>query len=313
LEHSHDYIDFKHGHGNNKEHEHKHGYKNTERKKLLLTIIITAVVMVVEIVGGIISKSLALISDAGHMFTHSFALLVSFLAIIYAMKKPTLEKSFGFYRVEIIAALLNGIGLLVISGFIFWEAYKRILNPQHINVIEMIIIAIIGLMANIASAFILAGSSKESLNVKSAFFHMIGDTASSVAIVIGAVIIYFTGFYLIDPVFSILICIAILYWAFILIRDSIHILMETTPRGMDVEKLKEELIKEVDKVEDVHDIHIWQITDSIYNMTAHVVTDNVNIQETSSILEKINDFLAEKYQIGHLVIQFETRDYPPHK
>jgi len=307
MEHSHDYIDFKHKHGGNKEHEHKHGYKKTERKKLLITIIITTVVMFVEIAGGIISKSLALISDAGHMFTHSFALLVSFLAIIYAMKKPTLEKSFGFYRVEIIAALLNGIGLLIISGFIFWEAYKRILNPQPINVPEMIIIAVIGLAANIASAFILAGSSKESLNVKSAFFHMIGDTASSVAIVIGGFIIYFTGFYLIDPIFSILICIAILFWAFILIRDSIQILMEATPKGMDVEKLKKELIKEINEVEDVHDIHIWQITDCIYNMTAHVVTDNINIVETSPVLEKINKFLAYKYHIGHSVIQFETR------
>ncbi|MCE5329081.1 cation diffusion facilitator family transporter [bacterium] len=313
MEHSHDYIDLKHGHGKNEERDHKHGYKNTERRKLLITIIITTTVMIVEIAGGIMSKSLALISDAGHMFTHSFALLVSFFAIIYAMKKPTLEKSYGFYRVEILAALFNGIGLLIISGFIFWEAYKRILNPQPINALEMIIIAIIGLAANVASAFILAGSSKESLNVKSAFFHMIGDTASSVAIVIGGVIIYFTDFYLIDPIFSILICIAILYWAFILIRDSVQILMETTPRDMDVEKLKAELIKEIDGVEGVHDIHIWQITDSIYNMTAHVVTDNVNIRETSSILEKINNFLAEKYQIRHSVIQFETDDYSLHK
>jgi len=312
LEHSHEPLDLGHEHGKGHGHDHRHDYKRTERKKLITTIIITTVVMIIEIAGGIISKSLALISDAGHMFTHSFALLVSFFAIIYANRKPTSEKSFGFYRVEILAALFNGIGLLVISGFIFWEAYKRILNPKPINVMEMIIIAIIGLAANIASAFILAGSSKESINVKSAFMHMIGDTASSVAIVIGGVIIYFTNFYLIDPIFSILICIAILYWAFTLIRDSIQILMETTPSGFDVKKLENELIKEVSEVQGLHDIHIWQITDSIFNMTAHAVVDNININETSAVLEKINSFLIKKYRIGHLVIQFETQDFHSH-
>lgn len=308
--HDHKY-DTEHHHDKEHNHnkDHKHSYKGVERKKLAATIILTAVVMVIEIIGGIISQSLALLSDAGHMFTHVFALLVSFFAIMYATKKPTTEKSFGFYRIEILAALLNGIALIAISGFIFWEAYKRILNPKPINVMEMIIISLIGLAANIVSAFILASAGRKSINIKSAFVHMIGDTASSVAIIIGAIIIYFTGFYMIDPIFSIIICIVILYWAFTLIRDSLQILMETTPRGFDVQKMKNELMEEVHEVREVHDIHIWQITDNIYNMTAHVVTDNIKLNETSSILEKINDFLTEKYRIDHLVIQFETKNY----
>ena len=154
-------------------HPHSHSYRNLEKRMLLITIIITVVVMIVEIVGGILSKSLALISDAGHMFTHSFALLVSFFAILLASRKPTPEKSFGFYRVEILAALFNGIALLVVAGFIVWEAIKRIIDPSEIKVMEMIIISIIGLAANIASAAVLSGASKKSINVRSAFIHII--------------------------------------------------------------------------------------------------------------------------------------------
>lgn len=290
-----------------------YSYKQVERKRLLITIIITTVVMFIEIAGGIFSKSLALLSDAGHMLTHSFALFVSFIAILYAARKPPVDKSFGFYRVEILAALFNGITLIIISGFILWRAILRIINPHEIDIVEMLIVSLIGLTANLVSAFILHGSSKNSLNIKSAFLHMIGDTASSVAIIIGGIVIYYTNFYLLDPILSVLICIAILYWAFILIRDSMQILMETTPKGVDVKKLETELIKEIDAVKSVHDIHIWQITDNMYYMTAHVVIDDMNIHETSSVLNDINNFLAEKYHIGHLVIQFETHDCPPHK
>jgi len=290
-----------------------HSYKQVERKRLLITIIVTTLVMFIEIAGGIFSKSLALLSDAGHMLTHSFALFVSFIAILYAARKPSVDKSFGFYRVEILAALFNGITLIIISGFILWRAILRIINPGDINVTEMIIVSLIGLAANLVSAFILHGSTKNSLNIKSAFLHMISDTASSIAIIIGGIAIYYTNFYLLDPILSILICIAILYWAFFLIRDSIRILMETTPRGVDVKKLEAELIKEIDAVKGVHDVHIWQITDNMYYMTAHVVIDDMNVHETGSVLNDINNFLAKKYHIGHSVIQFETHDCPPHK
>ncbi len=248
------------------------------------------------------------------MFTHSFALLVSFFAIMFASRKPTQEKSFGFYRAEILAALLNGIALLVVTGFIVWEAVKRIISPSKINVMEMIIISIIGLAANIASAVILSGASKKSINVRSAFVHMIGDTASSVAIVIGAIIIYFTDFYLIDPIFSILICIAILYWAFLLIRDSTRILMETTPKGIDTKKMTDELTSQIPELKSLHDIHIWVITDDMNYITAHaVVGDDISISQCNPILEKINEILIHDYNIGHSTIQFETMECKPHR
>jgi len=295
-----------HTHDRPGKHSHQQGFRSYERKRLLVAIILTGAMMVAEVIGGIISGSLALLSDAGHMLTHSFALLVSFLAIMYACRPATREKSFGFYRAEIIAALFNGITLLVITGFILWEAYKRILNPIPISEIEMIIVAVIGLIVNIATALILWKASRESLNVRSAFIHMLGDTVSSIGVVIGAVIIYFTGLYIIDPIISILIAIVILVWSITLIRDSIRILMESTPKNIDVNQLKESLVKEISPVKDLHDLHIWEITSGMYCMSAHAIIDDMNVSKTEKLLGDINQFLMDKYNIQHPIIQFES-------
>ena len=305
MEHKHIPITNQH-YNNNSSGVHVHKYRTNERRKLLITIILTGTVMVVEVLGGFFSNSLALISDAGHMLTHAFALMVSYFAILYACRPPTKEKSFGFYRAEILAALFNGITLIVITGFIFWEAYRRILSPKPIDEIQMIIIALIGLGVNIVSAIVLRGASRESLNVRSAFIHMLGDTASSVAVVIGAVIIYFTNFYIIDPIFSIIIAIVILIWAFSLIRDSVKILMESTPRSIDVNKLKIDLIENIKEIKDMHDIHVWEITSNMYCMTAHIIIKDMQVRNTEAVLGRINNFLEEKYNIQHPIIQFET-------
>ncbi len=285
---------------------HSHQFRSYERKRLLIAIILTGVMMVGEVIGGLVSGSLALLSDAGHMLTHSFALLVSFLAILYACRPATKEKSFGFYRAEILAALFNGVTLIIITGFILWEAYKRILEPRPIDEIEMIVVAVIGLIVNIATAAILWKASRESLNIRSAFVHMIGDTASSVGVVIGAVIIYFTGFYIIDPIFSILIAILILVWAFSLIRDSVRILMESTPKNINVNALKENLINNFSPVKDMHDLHVWEITTGMYCMSAHIIIEDMNVSSTEALLAEINAFLQDKYNIQHPIVQFET-------
>jgi cobalt-zinc-cadmium efflux system protein len=227
---------------------------------------------------------------------------------MYACRPATREKSFGFYRAEIIAALFNGITLLVITGFILWEAYRRILNPTPISEIEMIIVAVIGLIVNVATALILWKASRESLNVRSAFIHMIGDTASSIGVVIGAVIIYFTGFYIIDPIISILIAALILVWSITLIRDSIRILMESAPKNIDTGELKENLIKGIAPVKDLHDLHVWEITSGMYCMTAHIIIDDMSISQTEKVLNDINLFLLDRYNIQHPIIQFESGD-----
>jgi cobalt-zinc-cadmium efflux system protein len=289
-------------------HSHANQFRSFERKRLLVAIILTAAMMAGEIVGGLLSKSLALLSDAGHMLTHSFSLLVSFLAIRYACRPATKEKSFGFYRAEILAALFNGVTLIIITGFILWEAYKRLLNPVPIASMEMIIISSLGLVVNLATAVILWKAGRESLNIRSAFLHMIGDTASSIGVVIGAVIIYFTGFYIIDPIFSIIIALLILVWASGLIRDSVRILMESTPRHINVNNLKESLINTFPAVKGMHDLHVWEITTGMYCMSAHIAVSDMTVSSTEPLLVQINDFLQDHYNIQHPIIQFETTD-----
>ncbi|MBM3706018.1 MAG: cation transporter, partial [Actinobacteria bacterium] len=213
---------------------------------------------------------------------------------------------FGFYRAEIIAALFNGITLLIISGFIIWEAYKRILNPVPIAEKEMFIVAAVGLAVNISTALILWKASSKSLNVRSAFIHMLGDTGSSIGVVIGSVVIYFTGYYIIDPIFSVIIAVLILVWSFSLIKDSIRILMESTPREINLNALKVSLLELDPKINDMHDLHVWEITTGMYCMTAHIVIEDMNVSESEKILEKISDFLQEKYNIQHPIIQLET-------
>jgi len=298
-------FDAKQPHDESKPHFH-YQFRAYERKRLLIAIILTAAMMAGEVAGGLISGSLALLSDAGHMLSHSFALLVSFFAILYACRPATAEKSFGFYRAEILAALFNGVALLAITGFILWEACKRIISPKPVNEVEMFIIALAGLAVNIATALILWKASRESLNVRSAFIHMLGDTGSSIGVVIGAVIIYFTGFYIIDSIFSIIIAVLIFIWAVLLIRDSVRILMESTPKNININELKQNIISVNDKVRDVHDIHVWEITTGMYCMTAHILIEDMSISSSRTVLNDLNKYLAENYNILHPIIQFES-------
>ena len=295
-----------HEHDSENAKPHSHNFRSFEKKRLLIAIILTLAMLVAEIIGGVISGSLALLSDAGHMLTHSFALLISFLAIIYACRPATREKTFGFYRAEILAALFNGITLIIITGFILWEAYKRIVNPRAVDEGQMFIIALAGLAVNIATALILWKASKKSLNIRSAFIHMVGDAASSVAVVAGAVIIYFTGFYIIDPILSIIIAILILVWSISLIRESVRILMESAPKGIDIIKLSRGIIKSDARIKNMHDLHVWEITTDMYCMSAHIIIEDMSISSTEELLLKMQQYLERQYNIIHPIIQFET-------
>ena len=185
----------------------------------------------VEVIGGFLTNSLALISDAGHMLTHLFALLVSLFALFFAAKPPTEKKTYGFYRLEILAALFNGIMLFMITVWIFYEAYQRFMHPESISSGKMFMVACIGLVANITCAYILKGNGHgHSLNVRSAFLHMLGDTLSSVGVIIGAGIIYYTNWFIIDPIISVLICVLILIWSYKLVMESVDVLLEATPK-----------------------------------------------------------------------------------
>jgi len=263
--------------------------------------------MIIEGVGGLITNSLALLSDAGHMLTHFLALGVSLLATRFANRPPTDQKTFGFYRLEILAALFNGITLFLISGWIFYYAYLRFLSPEPIDSLPMFLVALFGLGINIITVFILNGSTHGSLNIRSAFFHVIGDTLSSVAVVIGAIFIYYTNWLILDPILSVLICLVILIWAVRLINESVNIFLEATPKDLNIQALNNSLHR-VEGVMDVHDLHVWTLTSGMYALSAHVAIRDVPVSQTTKLLKKINFLLCQEFNIGHTAIQFELKE-----
>ncbi|NLE04873.1 MAG: cation transporter, partial [Crenarchaeota archaeon] len=261
--------------------------------------------MVIEVFGSIFTGSLALGSDAGHMFTHFFALAISYVAIVIASKKPCHHRTYGYYRAEILAALFNSIFLFAVTSFIFYEGIIRLINPQPVFGFEMFIVALAGLAANGISIFLLKDSVKTDLNVKGAFLHMFADTISSIAIMIGAIIVSFTGWYIIDPLLGIGISILIFVWAFGLLKDSLNILLETAPQGLNVDLITENLKQNIPEIIKITDMHIWEITSDMYSFTAHIQINEKDYKNSKQILTKINQLLDENYKIEHTTIQIE--------
>ena len=293
----------RHNHDQN-HHDHNHDYRSVEKQRLILAIAVTAVMFVAEVAGGLISNSLALLSDAGHMFTHIVALGISLLAIKFASREATDRMTFGFYRAEIMAALVNGITLFLLTLWIVYEAWERFRIPPEVNSVQMFWIALLGLVVNIVTALILKDASRDDINVRSAFLHLLGDTLSSVGVIIGAVTIYFKGWVLIDPLLSILLCIPIVIWSFKLIRESVDVLLESAPRDIDMEAMKAAVLS-LEGVKDIHDIHLWTLTSGRHAMSAHVEVLNLYVSETASILEEISRLLKERFAIEHTTIQLE--------
>ena len=284
-----------------------HEYKNVTKNRLVLSMIITASVMVIEVVGSILTGSLALGSDAGHMFTHLFALAISFTAIIISCKEPCHHRTFGYYRAEILAALFNSIFLFGVTAYIFFQGIERLLKPQPVLGFEMLLVALAGLAANGISIIILRNSIRNDLNVKGAFLHMFADTASSILIIIGAIVVSFTGWYIIDPLLGIGISILIFVWAFGLMRDSINVLMETAPKGINVDVVTVEIKKNIPEVTAISDMHIWEITSGMYALTAHMEANITSSGNVSEIIHRLNKLLNDKFGIEHTTIQIEPK------
>ncbi|MHA1931461.1 MAG: cation diffusion facilitator family transporter [Promethearchaeota archaeon] len=284
--------------------DHLFQFRSVERRRLILSLIITTVVMIVEIVGGIITNSIALLSDAGHMFTHAFAISISLLAILISKKPACHHKTFGLYRAEVLAAFINGLFLIPIVGIIIYEAILRFLNPQEIFGFYMLIVAIVGLAVNITSILILQGSQKNSINVKSVFYHMIADAASSIGIVIVALIIMSTGIVILDPLVSLGISAVILYWSWGILRDSTRILLEMSPKGMDIDGINENLKENFPEIIEVDDAHLWTIIPGMLLYSAHIRLKEEKIETNhQDLILSVNDFLSNKYKILESTIQ----------
>ncbi|MCW4006742.1 MAG: cation diffusion facilitator family transporter [Candidatus Bathyarchaeota archaeon] len=282
-----------------------HEYEGVAKHRLLLAMAVTGVVMVVEVFGSILTGSLALGSDAGHMFTHLFALIISYTAAVLACKKPCHHRTFGFYRVEILAALFNSLFLFAVTAFILIDGIARLLNPQPVVGFEMFLVALLGLAANGLSILILKDSAHSNLNIKGAFMHMFADTISSVVIIVGAVIVYFTNWYIIDPLLGIGISMLILVWAVGLFKDSVNVLLETAPKGMNIDDISAQLHKQIPQIAAITDMHIWEITSHMYSFTAHIQLDTTDYKQSQQILQQINQILAQKYGVKHTTIQLK--------
>ena len=273
-------------------------------KGLRIALILTIVIMVVETAGGIISHSLALTSDAGHMLVDALALVLSLVALNLAKKPATSIRTYGFHRAEIMAALANGVTLVLVAAYIFYEAYQRFRNPPTVRTPIMLAIAVVGLIANLITMQLLHHERHSNLNVRAAFFHVFGDMISSVGVIAGGIIIAITGWKIVDPIIAIMIGIVILWGAVGLVRESVDILMETVPKQIQLDKVIE-TIKNVNGVVELHDIHIWTITSGIYALSTHILIQDQMLSHTSEIIATINHELEQKFNITHTTFQLE--------
>lgn len=268
----------------------------------MLVLGLTSGLMIAEVVAGLMANSLALLADAGHMLSDVAAQVLALLAMWFSQKPANERKSFGYYRTEILASLLNGVLLVCISGFVIYEGVNRIMNPGAVEAPLMLAVAFAGLAVNIFSMRVLHGVSQESLNIKAAYLELFGDTLASAGVVTAAVIIFFTQWYLIDPIISILIGIAILPRTWLLIAEATNILMEGTPAHINVDKLQGALLA-VPGVTGVHDIHVWTITSGFHAMSAHVRVEAP--QQSESVLAALTRVAREEFGIQHTTIQIE--------
>jgi cobalt-zinc-cadmium efflux system protein len=276
---------------------------------LKITLFLVLVIMVAEILGGIFSNSLALLSDAGHMLTDALALGLSLLAMNLARRPATPTKTFGYLRAEIMAALANGIILILISVVIFYEAYQRFQTQAVVKSPLMLIVAGIGLAANVIGLLLLRRDSKRSINIKAAFWHIIGDTISSVGVIAAGIIIQFTGWTLADPILAIVIGVVILWGAVRIVKESADILLESVPPHVAMDKVTA-AIKRVSGVEDIHEIHIWTITSGVYALSAHLKITDRMVSQSSDIMTLINKILATEFNITHTTLQLECENCP---
>jgi len=288
----------------NNQHTEASHLTSVSSRPLKIALAIVLVVMVAEVIGGILSGSLALLGDAGHMLVDALALGLSLFAMTIAQRPATPTKTYGYHRAEIMAALANGTILVLLSIYIFYEAYQRFLEPPLVQAPLMLLVATIGLVANLAGMLLLRRASRISLNIKAAFWHIIGDTISSVGVIIAGVIILVTGWYLADPIIAVFIGGIILWGAVRIVRESADILLESVPRHIQVNKVIE-TIKSIPGVQDVHDIHIWTITSGIHALSAHLLIEDRTVSRTGEIVEKINQDLTRYFNITHTTLQLE--------
>ena len=290
------------------EHVHeRHSSITANQRRLLIALAITGLMTVVELVGGVLSNSLALLGDAGHMFTDTLALGLSLFALTLARRPASQNRTYGFHRAEVLAALTNGAILILISVYIFYEAYQRFVEPPEVRGGLMLTVAAIGLVANLVGILILRSASRDNLNVRGAFLHMWGDTVSSIGVIAAGIIILVTGWTTADPIISIVIGLLILRGAVALVLESSDILLEAVPKHLDVVRISN-AVSRIKGVRDIHDVHLWTITSGMYALSCHVLIEDQMVSNSTQIVGEINQSLSREFGIGHSTLQLECEE-----
>ena len=289
-----------HSHG----HSHTHVSEETREKNLFITIALNFLITIVQIAGGIISGSLALLSDALHNLSDGVALVIAYIAMRLSKRPKSFKYTFGMKRAEVLAAIFNASTLIIISFFLIKEAIERFSNPEPIKGTLMLIVASVGLAANFAGIMLLKAGSKDNINIRSAYFHLLSDTISSVAVIIGAVFIIFFQIYWIDPVLTILISLYILNETFKIVKEAVDMVMMSSPADIDISEIKK-LLEALPLVQNIHHVHIWRLNEKETHFEAHIEVDDMTVAESTEMQKEIEHLLHDKFEINHTTLQFE--------
>lgn len=283
----------------------KHQEHQLNTKNLRISVWLNITIAIAEVVGGLLANSLALLSDALHNLGDGLALLFAYVANRIGKKDATLQKTFGYKRMEILSAFINSMVLVAISIYLFVEAFKRFFNPQEVDGTVMLIVAVIGLLANVISVLILHKDSAHNLNIKAAYLHLIGDTLSSVAVIGGGLLIYFYDLHWIDPLVTIVIGVYILKHAISIVKETMDILMQGTPKSLSLTKVKK-AIEAMPGIKNIHHVHTWALNEQQFHFEAHVdLKEDIKVSESTKMQEEIENMLNEKFGIYHVTLQFE--------
>ena len=283
---------------------HSHGRHTPTRTVLKWSLAATLAFIVIEALAGLQARSLALLSDAGHNFTDALALLLAWFGHYLESRPADDVRTYGYRRAGVLAAFVNALALVALAGFIFYESYRRLRSPEPVDEVTMLVVAGLGLVLNLAIMCWMRFDQRRDLNIRSAYLHMFGDALGSIGILIGAVLIRYTGWYLVDPLLSVLIGGLILWTASDVIKESLNILLEGMPKGLEMQSLAAAM-RDVEGVCDVHDLHVWSLGSNAHALSCHVLIEDMPHSQSQVILDRLNRMLLERFGIGHTTIQFE--------
>jgi cobalt-zinc-cadmium efflux system protein len=289
----------------------EHTNTDSNIKRLQIALILTGAFMVVEVIGGILSGSLALLADAGHMLTDTMALALAAFAFRVSSRPADSRRSYGYQRFQILAAFVNGLSLLLIVGWILFEAVRRLMDPPEVMGPMMLAVASAGLLVNIFAFIVLHGADRENLNIRGAVLHVAGDLLGSIAAIAAAIVIIYTAWMPIDPILSVLVALLILRSAWHLVKRSAHILLEGAPEWLDENRMQSRLIERVPAIDSIHHVHVWGLTQQHLMLTMHVALEG-NPPDPTAVVRRIKGVLREDFGIKHSTIEIETDDCADH-